>query len=59
MAILKVQPAMTAGPFFESQQTINANVTLTTGNNAISVGPVVIANGITVVIPSGSRWLIM
>jgi hypothetical protein len=59
MSILKVQPAMAAGPFQETQQTINANVTLTTGNNAISVGPVTIANGITVVIPSGSRWLIM
>jgi hypothetical protein len=59
MAILKVQPAMTAGPFFESQQTINANYTITTGNNAISAGPVVIASGVTVTIPSGSKWIIL
>ena len=59
MSILKVQPAMAAGPFQETQQTVNANVTITTGNNAISVGPVTIASGVTVVIPSGSKWLIL
>jgi hypothetical protein len=59
MAILKVSPAMSAGPFFENQQTINANYTITTGNNAMSAGPVTIANGVTVTIPAGSKWLIM
>lgn len=33
--------------------------TITPGNNAVSAGPVTIADGVTVVIPSGSSWSIV
>lgn len=39
-----------------SPNTITANYTFPTGYNGISVGPVVIADGVTVTIPSGSEW---
>jgi len=43
----------------ENSATITENVTVTTGNNAISAGPVTISSGVTVSIPSGSVWTIV
>jgi len=42
----------------ENSSTITENVTVTTGNNAISAGPVTISSGVTVTVPSGSTWTI-
>lgn len=42
----------------ESDITIAANYTVTTGKNGISVSPVTLANSVTVTIPTGSVWLI-
>jgi hypothetical protein len=39
-------------------QEINTNYTLPTGYNAYSVGPVSIATGILVTVPSGATWKI-
>lgn len=44
---------------FESKQTISANYTITSGNNALTPGPVTIASGITVTVPTGSVWTIV
>jgi hypothetical protein len=41
-----------------SSTTVSANVTIPTGYNATSVGPMTINSGISVTISSGSRWLI-
>jgi hypothetical protein len=43
----------------ESKQTISSNYTLTAGYNGISVGPVTIASGYAVTIPSGAKWLVV
>ena len=43
----------------ENSATITEDVTITTGNNAISAGPVTISSGITVSVPSGSTWTIV
>jgi len=45
--------------FYENGQTVNNNYTITTSNNAMSTGPITIASGKTVTIPSGSRWVIL
>jgi hypothetical protein len=45
--------------FFENGQTVNYNYTITTNKNAVSAGPVTISTGITVQVPSGSRWVIV
>jgi hypothetical protein len=38
--------------------TISTNYTITDGDNAISAGPVTIATGVTVTVPSGSVWTV-
>lgn len=50
--------AATASPILESYQTISSNYTITTGSNGFSVGPVSIATGVSVTVPTGQVWLI-
>jgi hypothetical protein len=45
--------------FHESAQTISTNYTITAGNNAMTPGPITIASGVTVTVPSGSVWTIV
>lgn len=45
--------------YIENAATINTSSTLNTGNNAISGGPVTIASGVSVTVPSGSNWTIV
>lgn len=45
--------------FVENGQTVTSNYTLTTGKNALSVGPITVNSGVTVTVPSGSRWLVL
>lgn len=45
--------------FFENEQTVTANYTITTGKNAMSAGPITIDTGITVTVPTDSTWVIV
>lgn len=45
--------------FYENDQEVRASYELTTGKNAMSAGPIGIATGVTVTIPSGSTWTIV
>jgi len=45
--------------FHENGQTVNTNYSITSGKNAVSAGPVTIASGVTVTIPSGSTWVVV
>ena len=45
--------------FFENSKTVNYSYTITSGKNAITVGPITINAGVTVTIPTGSRWVIV
>ena len=45
--------------FFENDQTVTTNYTITNGKNAMSAGPVTVNSGVTVTIPSGSNWVIV
>lgn len=45
--------------FYENDQIITTNYTITTNDNAISSGPITINSGVTVTIPSGSVWSIV
>ena len=45
--------------FFENDQAVTTNYTITTNKNAMTAGPVTINSGITVTIPSGSSWSIV
>lgn len=45
--------------YMENSATVNTSSTVNTGNNAISGGPVSIASGVTVTVPTGSVWTIV
>ena len=51
--------AAAGGAVYENKQSINANYTMTTDYNGESVGPITIASGVVVTIPSGSRWVVL
>jgi hypothetical protein len=46
-------------PIYENLQTITASYVITTGSNAMSAGPITIADGVTVTIPDGSAWTVV
>ena len=43
----------------ENSKTISSNYTVSTDYNAMSAGPMSIANGVSVTVPSGSAWTIV
>ena len=45
--------------FYEHTHTISSNLTITTDYNAISAGPITVASGYSVTVPSGSTWVIV
>jgi hypothetical protein len=45
--------------YVENAATISQSSTINTGNNAVSSGPVTINAGVTVTVPSGSRWVVV
>jgi hypothetical protein len=47
-----------SGPILESYQAISSNYSVTAGSNAFSVGPVTVATGVAVTVPTGQVWLI-
>jgi len=51
--------AEAGGAIYENTQSINANYTITTNKNGFSVGPITVASGVTLTVPSGSRYVIM
>jgi hypothetical protein len=50
---------ITALGLWENAKTITANYTIGTDNNATSAGPITINSGVTVTVPSGSRWVVL
>ena len=60
--------AVAGGQYFGSAATkaiaynstsIAENITTTSGNNCLSVGPITIASGFSVTVASGQRWLVL
>ena len=45
--------------FYENDITVSTDYTITTGKNAGSFGPITIASGVTVTVPSGSTWTVV
>ena len=65
MALANTLDAMTSsgasagGAIYENTDDITADYTITSGSNGMSVGPMTIASGVTVTVPSGQRWVIL
>jgi len=47
------------GIFWENDQTVASNYTITDGKNAGSFGPITIASGVTVTVGSGETWTVV
>lgn len=45
--------------FYENDQTVSVNYSITSGKNAMTAGPITIADGVAVTIPDGSVWTIV
>jgi len=45
--------------FLENDQTVTTNYTITTNKNAVSAGNITINSGVTVTVPTGSRWVVV
>ena len=51
--------ASAGGAIYENVDDIASNYTLTSGSNGMSVGPITLATGVTVTVPTGQRWVIL
>jgi len=49
---------VTAMGLWEHAHTISANYSITSGNNAITAGPITIDTGYSVTVPTGSTWVV-
>ena len=45
--------------FYENENSVDTNYTISTNYNAVSAGPVTVASGVTVTVPSGSTWVVV
>jgi phage-related tail fiber protein len=45
--------------FYENSRFVNTNYTISTGKNAMSAGPIIIADGVTVTIGDDSTWVVV
>jgi hypothetical protein len=46
-------------PIFVNTNTVSANYTMAANTNGVSAGPVTINTGVSVTIPTGSKWVIL
>lgn len=47
------------GAFYENALTVSANYSIGAGRSAMSTGPITISSGVTVTVPSGSKWVVL
>ena len=45
--------------FVENDQSVDNDYSITANRNAMSTGPITIASGVTVTVPSGSNWVVL
>jgi hypothetical protein len=60
MTIIKSLPQVLANNgLVVNNQIVSVSTTIPTGYSASSVGPITVNSGVTVTIPSGSRWVVL
>jgi hypothetical protein len=57
-AVLDTDANTTTKGLYEHAHTIAANYSITSGNNAMTAGPITINSGVSVTVPTGSTWVI-
>lgn len=45
--------------FYENGQTITTDYEISASKNAVTAGPVTINTGVSVTVPTGSRWVVV
>jgi hypothetical protein len=45
--------------FYETDNTVSADYTLSANKNAMSIGTITVANGVTVTVPTGAFWAVV
>ena len=58
-AVLDTDANTTTKGLYEHEHTIDADYSITSGNNAMSAGPITISSGYSVTVPTGSTWVIV
>ena len=56
---VSAQALNSGAPIYENTQTVSATYTITSGSSAVSAGPISISSGVTVSVPSGSKWVVL
>ena len=56
---VSAQALNSGAPIYENTQTVSATYTITSGSSAVSAGPISISSGVTVTVPSGSKWVVL
>ena len=57
-ATLDTDANTTTKGLYEHAHTIAANYAITSGNNALTAGPITINSGVSVTVPTGSTWIV-
>lgn len=47
------------GPFFVNSQTVSTSYSIPSGSSAVSAGPITVNSGVSVTVPSGSKWVVL
>lgn len=50
---------ITGAPIYENTKTVTTSYSVTSGSCAMSVGAITLNAGVSVTLPSGSRWVIL
>ena len=58
-SIASVGANVTTQGLYEMANTISANYSISSGNNAMSAGPITVNSGVSVTVPTGSVWTIV
>ena len=57
-ATLNTDANTTTKGLYEMANTISANYSIASGNNAMTAGPITINSGVSVTVPTGSTWVV-
>jgi hypothetical protein len=50
---------VTGVPIYENTKNVTTTYSITSGSCAMSTGPITLNAGVTVTLPSGSRWIVL
>jgi hypothetical protein len=48
-----------SGPFYVNSLTVSTSYSIPSGSSAMSAGPITVNSGVTVTVPSGSKWVVL